>query len=244
MNDRLFTLSQGQMEVEFPPGFGLPLLSDEPLALTTQVLNLNPQEEEFDVRHRTTIRFLRDRDLNRPMRPLYVLGLQSLVLVEGDDGFATLPEGGEEHANSCSVGVPARDRLIEDPYGRTLAPHWVVEPGRHVYHTPVRNMMDIPGGSTTVHYIAVHLHPFAESLEPWDYTTGETLFRSAAENRVDQIGLRHVESFASEEGIPIHSDHGYELVATYNNTSGEPQDSMAVMFLYAADPIFRRPDAG
>jgi hypothetical protein len=102
-------------------------------------------------------------------------------------------------------------------------------------------MMRIPAKSTTVHYIAVHLHPFAESLALRDWTTGEVVFESRAENREEQIGLRRVQSFASAEGIEIHKDHGYELIATYNNTSGEPQDSMAVMFLYAADPAFRKP---
>ena len=74
----------------------------------------------------------------------------------------------------------------------------------------------------------MHLHPFAESLELRDYTTGETLFRSTARNREDQIGLRHVESLASDEGIPIHADHGYELVAVYNNTSSEPQAGIRI----------------
>ena len=240
-NRRLFTLSQGQMSVEFPKGFGVPVLSTETFALTTQVLNLNPQDEAFDVRHKTTIHYVLDRELDRPMRALYQLPLQSLVLLEGVDGFVGMPEGGTEHATSCAVGEPARDRVIPDRMGRKFAAHWVVEPGRHVYHTPVSAMMRIPGESTTVHYIAVHLHPFAESLELRDWTTGETLFKSRAANREDQIGLRHVESFASEEGIEIHRDHGYELIATYNNTSGEPQDSMAVMFLYAADPAFRKP---
>ena len=38
---RLFTLSQGQLEVKFPQGFGIPMLSNQPFSLTTQVLNLN-----------------------------------------------------------------------------------------------------------------------------------------------------------------------------------------------------------
>ena len=50
-----------------------------------------------------------------------------------------------------------------------------------------------------------------------------------------------MDSFASAEGIPIYKSHGYELIAIYDNTSGEPQDSMAVMFLYAADPAFTKP---
>lgn len=240
-NHRLFTLSQGQMDVEFPAGFGVPVVSNEVFDLTTQVLNLNPQDEAFQVRHKTTIEFVRDSETKRAMKPLYQVPLQSLVLLDGVDGFPGLPEGGEGHGTSCAIGEPARDRVIHDGFGRKFSAHWVVEPGRHVYHTPVTAMMNLPS-DTTVHFIAVHLHPFAESLELRDWTTGETVFKSRARNRTDHIGLAHVDSYASEEGIPLEKDHGYELVATYNNTSQENQDSMAVMFLYALDPTFERPE--
>ena len=229
------------MKVDFPEGFGVPVMSNETFALTTQVLNLNPQDQAFDVRHATTIRFVRDADTPREIQALYQLPLQSLVLLEGHDGFPGMGEGGEEGATSCAVAEPARDRVINDGMGRKFSAHWVVDPGRHEFHTPVSSMMRIPAEQTRVHYIAVHLHPFAESLELRDWTTGETVFKSAARNREDQIGLRHVDSFASAEGIPIYKSHGYELIATYDNTSGEPQDSMAVMFLYAADPAFTKP---
>lgn len=54
---------------------------------------------------------------------------------------------------------------------------------------------------TRIHYIAVHLHPFAESLELRDLTTGESLFTSSARNYEDRIGLAHVDYFSSSEGI-------------------------------------------
>src|SRR4029077_9991551 len=38
---RVLNLSQGQMHVRFPPGFGLPVMSTETLRLNSQVLNLN-----------------------------------------------------------------------------------------------------------------------------------------------------------------------------------------------------------
>src|ERR1043166_2133461 len=38
---RLFTLSQGQFAVDLPAGFGLPIMSNETLYLSTQVLNHN-----------------------------------------------------------------------------------------------------------------------------------------------------------------------------------------------------------
>jgi len=240
---RLFTASQGQMEVVFPEGYGIPVVSNERFDLTTQVLNLNRQDQAFDVRHRTTLQFVLDEEAGRPMKPLYQFALQSMVLLDGPDGFPGVPEG-TGHGSSCAVGEAAMgETAIGDAFGRKFAAHWVVEPGRHVYHTPVTQMVKIPAESTTVHFIAVHLHPFAESLELRDWTTGETVFRSRARNQEGSIGLRHVDTFASEEGLVMYRDHGYELIATYDNTSGEPQDSMAVMYLYAADPVFRNPVA-
>jgi hypothetical protein len=94
---------------------------------------------------------------------------------------------------------------------------------------------------TTVHYIAVHLHPFAESLELKDLTAGKSLYFSKARPSEGKIGLDHVDYLSSEEGIPLSADHEYELISAYNNTMSEPVDSMAVMYLYVLDREFKRP---
>ena len=94
---------------------------------------------------------------------------------------------------------------------------------------------------TTIHYIAVHLHPFAESLTLRDVTTGETVLASKAENRPERIGLARVDQIASAKGITLHKDHQYELVSAYNNTTGQNRTAMAVMYLYVEDSEFRRP---
>ncbi len=46
--------------------------------------------------------------------------------------------------------------------------------------------------------------------------------------------------YSSEEGIPVFADHEYELVSVYDNSSGKPQDSMAVMYIYMLDQQFDR----
>lgn len=46
-SNRLFTLSQGQSFIAFPPGFGIPVSSDEVFSLATQVLNLNIENQTF-----------------------------------------------------------------------------------------------------------------------------------------------------------------------------------------------------
>jgi hypothetical protein len=97
--------------------------------------------------------------------------------------------------------------------------------------------MQIPY-DTTAHYIAVHLHPFAESLELRDLTADKSLFKSAVENFEGRIGLERVDYFSSVEGIELFKDHEYEIVSVYDNTTDEEQDSMAVMYLYLRDKVF------
>ena len=116
----------------------------------------------------------------------------------------------------------------------------MVKPGREVNQTLVTKILELPY-DTTIHYIAVHLHPFAESLELRDLTAGQVVFKSVDAAVPDRIGLAHVDSFSSVEGIPIYKDHEYELVSVYNNITDQDQDSMAVMNLYMLDKDFVHP---
>lgn len=237
-SSRLFTLSQGQLSIRFPDGFGIPVLSSQPLELTTQVLNLNHHGEPLGVRHRVAVDFVRESEIERPLKALFPGSAYGLKLIEGEDGYFGVQQPKDKtHGPGCLVGENASDHEYADGLGRTFSGHWVVPPGREVNHTLVTQLMRLPY-DTTLHYIAVHLHPFAESLELRDLTTGETVFRSRAENFEDRIGLARVDYFSSVEGVPVYEDHEYEMISTYNNTTGEPQDSMAVMYLYARDLEF------
>lgn len=252
---RLFTLSQGQFEIDFPAGFGIPVRGDEALDLTTQVLNLNPDDLPpggVDVRHRVTLDYVPDDAVRGRMRALQPIAAYGLALLadqgggdSGDGDFGSLGRGmepyfdvgdpdAERHGPGCLVGETASDHAYEDRHGRKFTGHWLVPPGRQVNRTLVTELMHVPY-ETRIHYVAVHLHPFAASLELRDLTTGETLFRSEAENFEEGIGLERVEAFSSAEGVPVYPDHEYELVSVYENTSGETQDSMAVMYIYLRD---------
>jgi cyclophilin family peptidyl-prolyl cis-trans isomerase len=242
VNPRLFTLSQGQMDIQFPAGFGVPMLSDEKLSLTTQVLNLNYADCSLNVRHRTRIRYVRDRDLPFPMQPLFEDAVYGLKVLSGTDGrYGVDPADHQGHdMASCLPGQNAASYEYHDAYNRTFTGHWVVPPGREVNRTSVDAMLRL-SQDTTIHYIAVHLHPFAESLELYDKTAKKTVWKSMAKNPQGHIGLDRVDTLTSEKGVPIYHDHHYDLISTYNNTSKENQDSMAVMFLYLKDPVFKKP---
>ena len=108
-NPRLFTLSQGQFDVEFPPGFGIPVISTESLALTTQVLNLNLEGEKFKVRHKVSLDYVRDSEADE-MTPLFPVGAYGLTLLEGDGGYYGIESPDEEdHGPGCLPGSNASD---------------------------------------------------------------------------------------------------------------------------------------
>lgn len=241
LDDRLVTLSQGQLGLKFPEGFGIPLLAEEPLALATQVLNLNLPNPNLSVRHRIEIDFVPERERTRPFTPLFEVGVYGLVSLEGHpvayDADLYEPPAPE---TLCLPGRAATANEIRDAFDRRFAGHWVVPPGREVRRTNVTRLMNLPF-DTTIHYIAVHLHPFAESLELRDATAGRTIFRSRARNLQQGIGLEHVDCYASAEGVPVYANHSYELVSIYHNTTHRAQDSMAVMYLYLLDKEFRWP---
>ncbi len=236
---RLFTLSQGQFSIRFPSGYGIPLMSDETLDLTTQVLNLHLEGHPgLKVRHKVSLEFVRDHDVAGAMNALFPIAGYGLTLLDGDKGYFGEEKPDEEmHGPGCLPRDNASDHEYEDHLGRKFTGHWVVPPGREVNRTLVTQLMRVPY-DTTVHYIAVHLHPFAESLELRDLTADRTVFKSEARNFEDHVGLAHVDYLASEDGLPILADHEYEIVSVYNNTSSEAQDSMAVMYIYLRDLEF------
>lgn len=238
---RLFTLSQGQMEVDFPEGFAIPTVSTEFLSLDSQILNLNPQKEGLEVRHQVTIKYVRDHDVTGPMIPLFQKAAQALVLVEGERPYFGVEDPDPEiHGPGCAVGQNIKGHLLRDASGQVFTSHWVVPPGRQVNRSLATESLDLPF-DTTIHYISVHLHPFAESLELRDRTTDETLFKAYVHPSKDRIGIDDIDRYSSAEGIPVYKDHEYEMISIYDNPTDEDQDAMAVMFLYMRDYSYKKP---
>ncbi len=255
---RLMTLSQGMLAARLPPGYGFPIASNEPLTLFTQVLNLNIEHpKNLNVRHRVTFEYVRDADLHEPMKPLFNLGASGMVRLDANGVEAAAPgrlsTGGTpaatpQHGPSCLIGARAPQAMSSsadyvDPAGRHLTGHWIVPPGRQVNASDITWFLNLPF-DTRLHYAAVHLHPFAESLAVRDGTTGEMVLTSKATNPQSGIGLTHVDTFSSIEGAPLHKDHQYELISVYNNTTQSNADSMASVFLGLDDPEFVHPAAG
>ncbi len=248
---RLMTLSQGMLQAKLPAGFGFPISSNEPLVLFTQVLNHNIEHpKNLLVRHRVTFEYVRDADLTEPMKPLFNVGASGMVQLDNNPiALASMmPSASEgmsemEHTGAnCIVGARAPQAVSSaadyiDPSGRKMTGHWIVPPGRQTNASDITWFMQLPY-DTRVHYAAFHLHPFAESLAVRDNTSGATIMKAGTKNPPEGVGLIHVDTFSSVEGVPMFRNHKYDLVSVYNNPTKANADSMASVFLGMDDPEF------
>lgn len=252
---RLMTISQGMrvpgggFAARLPEGFAFPIASNEPLYVMTQVLNHNIEHpKNLNVRHRVTFEYVRDRDLAR--RPIALFNLPVSGMVQMADNALAItpaisPDPAEHTGASCLVGQRAPNAAgmasdYVDPKGRHMTGHWVVPPGKQINSSDATWFMNLPYDSK-LHYAAVHLHPFAQSLTLRDSTTGKDVFKAQTVNPKNRVGLDRVDAFVSLDGVAMYKDHKYELISVYNNPTKQNADSMASMFLALDDPEFSAP---
>ncbi|OUR92389.1 hypothetical protein A9Q87_07890 [Flavobacteriales bacterium 34_180_T64] len=224
---RLTSMSNGIESYEFPEGFGFPVFSNENLFLSTQTLNHNIKTEPFSVKHQVTIGF---KPHQKTMKPLESKTVFIMLPYDKDNPF----QGPTDTNPNMCLPIETKNHSYSNDDGESLTGHWVIFPGKDTYRFDISNQLRLKD-STTMHQIATHLHPFAETMAIRDKTTDTTLFISKAKNYSDKIGLESVTYFSSEEGIMLYKDHHYELVLETNNTSKTNQDMMASMFIFLYD---------
>jgi len=184
---------------------------------------------------------VRDKDLKAPMTPVYMISGLIQVSLSGDDAYyETLDPTTVQEEASCAPGHTASDKTLKrDSQGQRFTYHWVLPPGREERHTLISPQLRLQY-DTTVHYAFIHMHPFGESLTLKDLTDDKVLFTGRLE--LDENGgIKKASHYASAEGFPLYKDHEYDLISVYDNTSGEMQDAMAILYLYAVDKGFSRP---
>jgi len=246
-NTRLFTLTEGHTHLRMPEGFGIPIMSNQPLEVAFQVLNHNLKDLKKEVKQRVIIRYHLNSDLKKPLKALYQQSIFVTELKNGPEGFHNNPiiiknTGVIENKPgtnelSCGIEKPLSGQYnpFEDDYGRKFSGHWKFFPGEKTWKTPCTKMIDIKN-ETMVHFISVHIHPFCEWVRLVDVTQNDSIvFFSKIKNFSNKIGLEQISTFSSVHGLKINPDHRYFLETHYNNTDTIVHTAMATMFLYCAE---------
>ncbi len=264
-SDGTLSANEGFSTVDFPEGFGFPVLSNEEFMSNFQVVNRNAIEKPFIIRNRTKIYYIPQEELKKPFKPLigHLLSVykarESMADIKGTDVVYMEDEKGMWLAKAATIS-PSPDNILHLSKDKLISPHdqpqchvtnevhdgnsgdinpvtghWFVKPGRREeVRSNVTKFMDLHF-DTTIHFITMHLHAFAESMELRDLTTGESLVKLHAKNYAGKVGLEKIEQFSSAEGIKVYKDHEYELVSVYNNTTDHDISAMAMMTVYLLD---------
>lgn len=223
---RLTSLSNGQEQFSFPNGFGVPMMGNDLLYVMTESLNHNWPEEKRLIKHRVRIAYEKQQHL----QPLMGRTIFIQLPFDTSDPY----KGPLSKAEGYCIPVETKNHTYVNARGESLSGHWVIPRGKKYYASGVNEQLQIKD-SLKLHAAAVHVHPFATSLELFDKTSGHSIFKSHIVNYEDRIGLQKVDAYASEQGVWLYENHDYELRMFTNNTSTETQDMMGSMFLFFHD---------
>ena len=169
------------------------------------------------------------------------------------DGFGLFVEAGQElhwlplfnnrSSEGARVGMRLEVAVIREPdlarplrhlystLHSTHMPHlFFVPPERHEQETVVSLGFD-----GRIHFMGTHVHPFAESLELHNLTSGERVWKGSSVSG-DTEKMTGFEVYSSADGYPVRSADVFRLTSVYNNSTESPIDAMAGLFiLYSLD---------
>ncbi len=249
--DRIITITQGQTEMTFPEGYGVPVASDEPWNIILQAAN-RTTDEHRRLKHRCTFYFIKDSDLVYPITALSWYAPWVYVIIDKNSPEVAVKE--KEDCPSClglSAGVNAPNNTSNgtfiDRKGRKMSGHWIIPPGTHSYCATINDEME-PGFASkprTVHAMWSHIHPLCTHLTLYqckDNSRKKVIDVAARTENKHGLEIKNIDYWTSTKGIPLPAKVNYELEVTYKNNTKLPQDSMASSGMFFEDRAFVRPD--
>lgn len=235
---QLITLTQGHLDVLFPEGFGYPVFSNEKIIIGAQALNLNKKKSWFKIDYNLKLEYSKKED--NKIKPLYmqyvVLALpyeEELVQEFKLSDELKLSKKLPDYVKCAGPESNTRHEAYNEK-GEKITAFWEVPVGKHIYTNNVTRILKL-SKTEIIHYINIHVHPYAESLELIDVTTNTSVFKSIITNFKDRKGIKNFTYYSSKLGLKLFSDHQYEMKLTVNNTTNKEIDMMASMFFYFYD---------
>jgi hypothetical protein len=155
-----------------------------------------------------------------------------------DDNLEWMPMFNNRGDSAAEVGMRARIQVIRQkdlvtPLRPLYAALYSVHLP-HLYFVP-------PGGDEQemtfdlpfegrIHFIGTHIHPYAESIEVFNVSRNEQVWKS--EKKTDAAGsMKGLTVYSSVEGYPVEILETFRLKVVYANPTGKPIDAMAGVFI-------------
>jgi len=106
-------------------------------------------------------------------------------------------------------------------------PHlFFVPPGRHQRQSTFDLMFD-----GRIHFMGTHVHPHAESVELFDVSRQERVWK--AQSKKDSDGqIVSVDVYSNPEGYVVHFGKTFRITSVYDNPTNHEIDAMAGLFIF------------
>ncbi|MAP53371.1 hypothetical protein [Altibacter sp.] len=224
---RLGTLSNGINQLQFPKGFGFPVAANDKFIVASRTLNHNIKDAFFKVKHHISFEFAPPQSQLKPLVP------RALVLLQDYDRENPYNPNKKKDPTLCTP-IDLKNHSFLNKDGEKLSAHWILPEGNYHYEFNVTYQLELTE-DTTIHAMAAHLHPHAQSFTLYDITADTAVYTFQCENYDGKIGLKKVPVYASEEGLTLYADHDYKLILETSNPTEGFSDMMAVLFVYLYD---------
>jgi hypothetical protein len=123
-------------------------------------------------------------------------------------------------------------RPLEPLFATVVAvkqPHlYMVRPG--IDERTIDLRFQYPG---RIHFMAVHIHPYGESIELYNKTDGKSVWKAAGKRDGDGP-LISMPTYDNKKGYAFDPEQEYMIRVRYNNSTDRIQDAMAGLFILFA----------
>lgn len=213
----LFALDPGILEVELPPGFGIPLHSNEQLRLVVQWQNPDPYLPATEFACKATVKF--GYEWNQ-LRSVTVNEVHGLAVVEGKGRHFGVAEPKQVHGRGCVSSRPRRDTTLGvDPLGDSYSTRWWVPTGLQNNDTFLNSQLSLP---STIIAAVPHGYPGLRKLNLVS-ENGSIFTATKQENRWVPSQL--------VQPVVVPQLH-YRLLSTFENESPVETVGTAALYLY------------
>jgi hypothetical protein len=233
--EAVFGAAAGAAATRLPKGFGVPMLSNEPLTFQAGVVNFDAYQKATQVSVKGQLDFVRQRGLKQPMKPLLVRTLRALTALEPSApvyGQWTTPGPLWPRPVSPETGE------VTDPFGQRFQTFWTVSPGSAIatHRSEVTYALQLTR-DTRLHHATAVVDPSVRSMRLVDQG-GEVLALKALEAG---DGDWEFTGFSSAEGVLLRADQRYFLELDCRPAKKGPVQASGRLYVYLEDAAFRWP---
>ena len=207
--DVFFRLATPTSKITLPPGYGIPLWSNEPLALRVRWRNTDLYQKKSQASARVTLHFVRDRVLTEPLKAVVPgdLFLPSPLVGRQQYNFT----GDWEASPGPPRGTPVSSEVFEDGYQQSFTEEWTVQEDQPEVSFRVTNLRPfLPPGRT--------VFQTAYGFPPWQSLTLKQGSQEIRLEKKEPAAAVDVEIGEEEEIVKDAFDElrKRELVDTYS----------------------------